>query len=87
MTLYDSRCVFHLYYEKTLITYQVTNDKGLSFLHKLNTSIDQTRLVNVQTTHNPIRTTLTQRQHVKALGRITTHDVRCGIQMNPVSSL
>ena len=32
---------------KTLVTYQVTNDHSLSCLHKLNTSIVQTKLVNV----------------------------------------
>ena len=37
LTLFHSRCAFHLSYEK-LVTYQVTNDHGLSCLHKLNTS-------------------------------------------------
>ena len=55
--------VFFIYNIKTLVTYQVTNDDGRSCLHKLNTRIVQTRLVNVRTTqkrlHNPNRTTLT----------------------------
>jgi hypothetical protein len=52
--------VLFIYTIKTVVTYQVANDNGLSCLHKLNTSIVQTRLVNVRTTHNPIRATLTQ---------------------------
>ena len=35
---------------KTLVTHKVTNDHGLSFPHKLNTSNVQTRLINVRTT-------------------------------------
>jgi hypothetical protein len=42
-----------------LVTYQITYDNGLNCLHKLNTSNGQTRLVNVRTTHNTNRTTLT----------------------------
>ena len=61
---------------KTLVTYQVTNDNSLSCLHKLNTSIVQTRLVNVLRTqrrlHNSTRTTLTQRQQAKPIGWIRT---------------
>jgi hypothetical protein len=56
--------VLFIYAMKTLVTYQVTNDHSLSCLHKLNTSIVQTRLVNVRTTqkwlHNSTCTTLTQ---------------------------
>ena len=74
---------------KTLVTYQVTNDNSLSCLHKLNTSIVQTRLVNVLRTqkrlHNSTRTTLTQRQQAKPLEWIKTGYARCGIQVNPVS--
>jgi hypothetical protein len=55
---------------KTLVTYQVTNEEGLGCLYQLNTSIVQTRLVNVRTSHNPNRTTLTEQQHAKPLGRI-----------------
>ena len=55
-----------------MITYQVTNDHSLSCLYKLNTSIVQTRLVDVGTTQkrfrNSARTTLTQRQQPKPLG-------------------
>jgi hypothetical protein len=40
--------VLFIYTMKTLVTYQVTNDHGLSCLHKVNTSIVQTRLVNVR---------------------------------------
>ena len=61
---------------KTLVTNQVTNDHSLSCLHKLNTSIVQTRLVNVLRTqkrlHNSTRTTLTQRQQAKPYGWIKT---------------
>jgi len=65
---------------KTLVTNQVTNDHGLSCLHKLNTSIVQTRLVNVRTTqkwlHNSTCTTLTQRLQPHPVGwtkiRLTT---------------
>ena len=42
--------VLFIYTIQTLVTYQVTNDHGLISLHKLNTSIAQTRLVNVRTT-------------------------------------
>ena len=74
---------------KTLVTNQVTNDHGLSCLHKLNTSIVQTRLVNVRTTqnkfYNSTRTTLTQRQQQQPLGWTKTRLLRCRMQMNPVS--
>ena len=54
-----------IYNIKTLVTYQVTNDHGLSCLHKLYPSIVQTRVVNVRTAqksfHNQNRTTLTHR--------------------------
>jgi hypothetical protein len=57
--------VLFIYSIKTLVTYQVTNDHGLSCLYKLNTSIAQTSLVNVQTAqkslHNQNRPTLTHR--------------------------
>jgi hypothetical protein len=52
--------VLFIYNIKTLVTHQVTNDHGLSFLHKLNTSNVQTRLINVRTTqkmfHNANKT-------------------------------
>ena len=68
--------VFLIYNIKTLVSYQVTNDHGLSCRHKLNTSIVQTRLVNVRTTqkrlHNSSRTTLTQRLQPHYLGWIET---------------
>ena len=65
---------------KTLVTYQVTNDHDLSCLHKLNTSIVQTRLVDVRTTqkclHSSTCTTLTQRLQPHHVGwtkiRLTT---------------
>jgi hypothetical protein len=62
LTLFYSRGVLHLCY-KTLVTYQVTNDHGLSCRHKLNTSSIRIRLVNVRTTKsynfNPSITTTT----------------------------
>jgi hypothetical protein len=71
LTLFCSCGVFHLIL-LTLVTYQVTNDHGLSCLHKLNTSIAQARLVKVRTTqerlHNSSRTTLTQRLQPHSLG-------------------
>ena len=61
-----------IYNIETLVTYQVSNDHSLSFLHTLYTSNVQTRLVNVRTTqktlHNPDRLTLTKRQQPKPLG-------------------
>ena len=61
---------------KTLVTHQVTNDHSLSCIHKLDTSIVQTRLVNVLRTqkrlHNSTRTTLTQQQQAKPIGCIKT---------------
>ena len=57
--------VLFIYAIKTLVTYQVTNDQSLGCLHKLNTNIVQTKLVNVRTTqkwlHNSTYTTLTKR--------------------------
>ena len=54
-----------IYAIRTLVTYQVTNYHGLICFHKLNTSIVQTRLVNVRKTqeflHNSTFKTLTQR--------------------------
>jgi hypothetical protein len=56
--LYLIIMVLFIYNIKTLVTHQVTNDHELSFLHKLNTSNVQTRLINVRTTqkrfHNAI---------------------------------
>jgi hypothetical protein len=64
--------VLFIYNINTLVTYQVTNDHGLSCLHKLNISIVQTGLVNVRTTqkwlHNSTCATLTQRLHPHPVG-------------------
>ena len=72
--------VLFIYIIKTLVTYQVTNDHGLICLHKLNTSIVQTRLVSVRTTqkwlHISTCTPLTQRLQPHPVGwtktRLTT---------------
>ena len=68
--------VFFTYNIKTLVSYQVTNDHGLSCLHKLNTTIVQASLVNVRTTqkrlHNINRTTLTERKQPQLIGWIKT---------------
>ena len=64
--------VLFTYTIKTLVTHQVTNDDGVSCLHKLNTSIVQTRLVNVGTTQKRLQnstcTTLTQRLQPHPVG-------------------
>ena len=86
--------VLFIYHIKTLVTYQVTNDHGLSCLHKLNTNIVQTRLVNVRTTqkwlHNSTCITLTQRLHPHPVGWTKTRLTTSGYatrrtQMYPVS--
>ena len=72
--------VLFIYIIKTLVTYQVTNDHGLICLHKLDTSIVQTRLVSVRTTqkwlHISTCATLTQRLQPHPVGwtktRLTT---------------
>jgi hypothetical protein len=60
LTLFYNRGLLHLC-NKTLVTYQVTNDHGPGCRHELNTSI-------VQTIHNPNCTTLAHRLQPQHLG-------------------
>ena len=61
---------------KTLVTYQVTNDHGLICLLKLNTSIVQTRLVNVRTTQNVSYSDESSFPLFLSDGRVGVRDIR-----------